>query len=112
MFSQSEALGLPTWTPECQMEASGTQSADVALPRRLTWDLHADVACHVAAVATVSGARYEVRYEVWLLMIGAGFVSTRLGSEPIIGSSVRGSGRYTWHEMVGGSSCQEQAYEA
>ncbi|GJY27507.1 reverse transcriptase domain-containing protein, partial [Tanacetum coccineum] len=34
-----------------------------------------------------------------------------MGSEPIIGSSVRGSGRYTWHEMVGGSSCQELAYE-
>ncbi|GKF71374.1 hypothetical protein Tco_0207488, partial [Tanacetum coccineum] len=33
--------------------ASRIQLADVALPRRLTWDLHADVAadmaCHVAA---------------------------------------------------------------
>ncbi|GJY36911.1 hypothetical protein Tco_0422289, partial [Tanacetum coccineum] len=33
--------------------ASETLSADVALPRRLTWGLHADVAYHVAAVVTV-----------------------------------------------------------
>ncbi|GKC07878.1 hypothetical protein Tco_0999488, partial [Tanacetum coccineum] len=28
--------------------ASGTQSANVALPRGLTWDLHADMAADVA----------------------------------------------------------------
>ncbi|GJT07567.1 hypothetical protein Tco_0842029 [Tanacetum coccineum] len=76
-YATSAADVAATW-------ASGTQLADMALPHRLTWDLHADVAadvaCHVA--------------------IGPCFVSTRLGSEPIIGSLVRGFGRYTWHEMV------------
>ncbi|GJS94778.1 hypothetical protein Tco_0801746 [Tanacetum coccineum] len=43
---------IPSATPAADVVAtwaSGTQSADVALPSRLTWDPHAEVAANVAA---------------------------------------------------------------
>nr|GEV60303.1 retrovirus-related Pol polyprotein from transposon TNT 1-94 [Tanacetum cinerariifolium] len=73
-------------------KVSGTQSADMALLRGLTWDLHADVACHVATltggpvVAPVTAGKprgttqvvtrchliigYEVRIKAGLVYVG------------------------------------------
>ncbi|GJZ15560.1 pentatricopeptide repeat-containing protein [Tanacetum coccineum] len=83
---------------------SATSAADVAATggHRLTRPLTGGP----AVVDRLNGGGQR-----WCATVDRCFVSTRLGSEPIIGSSVRGSGRYTWHEMVGGSSCQELAYE-
>ncbi|GKF73117.1 hypothetical protein Tco_0219449, partial [Tanacetum coccineum] len=41
---------------------SGTQSADVALPRGLTRDLHADVACHLTRPLTGGSATVNRRW--------------------------------------------------
>ncbi|GJT64911.1 hypothetical protein Tco_1016391, partial [Tanacetum coccineum] len=46
-----ERVNIPSATSAADVAAtwaSRTQSADVALPRGLTWDLHANVAYHVA----------------------------------------------------------------
>nr|GEU67779.1 hypothetical protein [Tanacetum cinerariifolium] len=48
--SVHECLFVDILSKEEHKKVSGTQSADVALPRGLTWDLHADVACHVATL--------------------------------------------------------------
>ncbi|GKA62518.1 hypothetical protein Tco_0762037, partial [Tanacetum coccineum] len=60
--------------------ASGTQSADVAVPRWLTWDPHADVTADVLGLGLDGGSRLGCRNEV--PMIGS-------GSEPIIGLADR-----------------------
>ncbi|GJV11906.1 hypothetical protein Tco_1353447 [Tanacetum coccineum] len=50
-FEPCKRVIIPSATSAADVAATWacrTQLADVALPCRLTWDLHADVACHVA----------------------------------------------------------------
>ncbi|GKF58730.1 hypothetical protein Tco_0172267, partial [Tanacetum coccineum] len=54
-FEPCKRVIIPSATSAADVAATWacrTQLADVALPCRLTWDLHADVACH---------GQYEVR---------------------------------------------------
>ncbi|GKD52044.1 hypothetical protein Tco_1281020 [Tanacetum coccineum] len=72
--------------------ASGTQSADVALPRGLTWDLHADIA---ASVVLCRWRLDESQDDTWHMRLSEGSVRGAGGQ-----ISVQGSGRVQYEVSI------------
>ncbi|GKE35943.1 hypothetical protein Tco_1455265 [Tanacetum coccineum] len=118
-FSSSNQLIRSLIVPSADVAAtwaSRTQSADVVLPRRLTWDSYADVEMGPNATwyqsggDTWKGANGSLTCGNEELVRGLGGSSRSVqgtvaasGSKPIIGSTIQGSRRGTWHNLIGGS---------
>nr|GEW51089.1 hypothetical protein [Tanacetum cinerariifolium] len=133
-FNSAGGLYIPSATSAADVAATwtcGTQSADVVLPRGLTWDQHTDVVATVALsewatpllltggpaaltgvdVGATSLTAVQLDAQIQGSAVrGSEFVQGSDGSRGLVPSiNSDGSRMGTYHHLIGGSSCKKLA---